>query len=51
MLIILKTSGERPGMEQFASIMPWYDNALIIYGTKPGVEMNQLKGISFFSTR
>jgi hypothetical protein len=23
-----------PGMEQFARIMPWYDNALIIYGTK-----------------
>lgn len=23
-----------PGMEQFASIMPWYENALIIYGTK-----------------
>jgi hypothetical protein len=24
----------RVGAEQFASIMPWYDNALIIYGTK-----------------
>jgi hypothetical protein len=31
------------GVEQFASIMPWYDNALIIYGTKTwgGNELNQ----------
>lgn len=34
-----------PGMEQFANVMPWYDNAFIIYGIKTwgANEYNQQK--------